>query len=393
MDTAIPSTAPAGWPQAVRRASKAAGEGRLGEVDENCWDDVAIRDIIATVLYALHRRDGQPVDRIPWGSVLWQLWSDERVIALVEQVLPCARDAPTAADGQGGGSGGEPLARWRWLNRTWDPKAPVQPRSVSPSSPWHREPVPGPDGVVPEPRWGGMSRGIGSDLAEPAIEVCVSWAAGAVETVISAESHGYATHQRVHVTGGRHDGAYGYVMGQGWAADDDRQEVIDGPPVEYTVSLDEAPGTVEIDAEHLTDQADGLSWPHRAPDSPALVAPRGLDEPPPPMPSCSEDLAAILARASNPEVVSEELRRTIGSSTYHHHLALDRQAMPRPQRLSWQLVMHWYQAGEDYAEDQRASLWEITFTTHLRDPCPVSYLALSEEEAQALIARRPLLSP
>jgi hypothetical protein len=55
--------------------------------------------------------------------------------------------------------------------------------------------------------------------------------------------------------------------------------------------------------------------------------------------------------------------------------------------------MHWYQAGEEYAEDQRVSLWEITFTTHLCDPCPVSYLALSEEEAQALIARRPLLSP
>ncbi|MER7688221.1 hypothetical protein [Streptomyces sp. NPDC097610] len=155
------SPAPETWDEAVRRATDATAADRPGGMDEQCWDDVAMRSIVATVLYALHLRERQPVDAIGWPSVLWQLRDDVRVAELVTTVLPRAGHdlARTAAPG-------DPVTEcWRWLTRTWDPV---------------------PD--APEPRWGSMSRGIGKGLPDPAL---VMNSSGVSRPSLSHQSGGF----------------------------------------------------------------------------------------------------------------------------------------------------------------------------------------------------------
>ncbi|WP_157876815.1 hypothetical protein [Streptomyces graminilatus] len=156
------------WDAAVRRATAVVHRERPGGMDEDNWDTVAMRDIIAMVLYALHTRGGAAVEAVPWAQVLWWLWDDEHVIALVEDTIPGAAQSLT----EPGGEQDDPvLARWRWLNRTWDPDAPVRRRNLPPTS-WEflrqqRENASG--APLPEPRWDGMSRGIGDGLPDPAL--------------------------------------------------------------------------------------------------------------------------------------------------------------------------------------------------------------------------------
>ncbi|NUK21957.1 hypothetical protein [Streptomyces lunaelactis] len=151
------------WDAAVRRATYATAAHSLGGMDEACWDDVAMRGIVAVVHYALHLRDRHPVDQIHWQTVLWQLRDHERVTELVTAVLPGGGHdlARTAAPG-------DPVTEcWRWLTRTWDPVAPVKSAFAQPALARAAETVWVPQ--APEPRWGGMSRGIGTSLPDPAL--------------------------------------------------------------------------------------------------------------------------------------------------------------------------------------------------------------------------------
>ena len=155
------------WDDAVRRATAVADRGRTGGMDKDFWDDVATRDIIAVVLYALHVRLDVAVDEVPWAKVLWWLWEDGQVIVLVEETVPGA--------GQALEPDGEPddavASRWRWLNRTWDPQAPFRRRNLPPA-PWEALLQRGSgdaDGPRPEPRWEGISRGIADGLSDPAL--------------------------------------------------------------------------------------------------------------------------------------------------------------------------------------------------------------------------------
>jgi hypothetical protein len=89
-------------------------------MDEQCWVEVAIRGIIATVLYALHLRERQSVELIGWWSaVLWQLRDDKRVTELVSTVL--TRTGHDLSRTAGAGDPGTECLRW--LTRTWDPSA------------------------------------------------------------------------------------------------------------------------------------------------------------------------------------------------------------------------------------------------------------------------------
>ncbi|MFD7016639.1 hypothetical protein [Streptomyces sp. NPDC059928] len=129
-------------------------------MDENCWDDVAM------VPYALHRRDEQPVVSVTWNAVLWQLPDDRHVNGLVNGVLPGAgRDlARTAAPG-------DPVAEtWRWLASHLGPPRAHEgfPLDTPGPAARHRERV---LADAPEARWGGMNRGIGSGIPDPAIVV------------------------------------------------------------------------------------------------------------------------------------------------------------------------------------------------------------------------------
>lgn len=168
--TAQTTAATSAWDDAVRRATAVANSERPGGMDEDCWDDVAIRDIIATVLYALHLRTGTEVGTVPWSSVLWWLHDDERVISLVEDTVPRAAQALTETTA---GTEEAALDRWRWLDRTWDPDAPVRRRN-RPSSAWGTlrqieydrfvSPV-----AVAEPRRDGMSRGVAGGFPDPGV--------------------------------------------------------------------------------------------------------------------------------------------------------------------------------------------------------------------------------
>ncbi|WP_416971653.1 hypothetical protein [Streptomyces sp. 4F14] len=377
------------WNAAVDRATAVVHQEQPGGMHEDDWSSVAKRDIIAIVLYALHTGSGTAVERVPWSQVLWWLWDDEHVIKLVEDTITGAAQAITE-------SGGEPqhpaLARWRWLNRTWDPAAPVRYRGQAPA-PWT---VPGPqDGStttsLPEARWDGMSRGIGEALPDPAVEICTSWAADVVAAVLGAERGGYSRYQRVRAIAGPFAGQGGYVMDIGWAFDDEAREATG--PAGYTVDLDDTAGITPIDADLLTPASDHR-WPRRPDGSLKDGPPPGFHDPLPPTPSCADDLAELLAGADNPEAVPENLRETIRAAHHHRHLDVRRLAAPRPRRATVQLLLHWYQLTEPYtgSPDGRAEIWELVITEHLRDDAPVSLLATDEDTAKALAVQRTGLS-
>ncbi|MFI1060452.1 hypothetical protein ACH4TC_00995 [Streptomyces spororaveus] len=336
-----------------------------------------MRSIVAMVLYALHLREGVPVDAIRWQAVLWQLRDDERVTELVTAVLPGSGHdlSRTAAPG-------DPVTEcWRWLTRTWDPHAPVESAFLQPALTSDS-----PDGWVPdapEPRWGGMSRGIARGLPDPALEVCTNWAAGVVQQALIAEG-GHRTHDRIKVTSGAFTGHRGYVRDVGWYFDD-ATETVDGP-AGYVVDLDAVEGTEEVDANQVEACSD-LRWPRRPQATLKDGSSPGFNDPPPPATTCEEDLAEILDRASNPEVVPEQLRRAVAAAHRHHHLELDWQASPDPQRVTWRVLLHWYQLTQEYADDQRADLYEVVITRHLHDAEPVHHLALSKDDLPGLIAR------
>ncbi|KPI02895.1 hypothetical protein OK074_5045 [Actinobacteria bacterium OK074] len=370
------------WDDAVRRATAVIESRTPEKMDENCWDHVAIRDIIAVVLYALHIRDGQHVDTLPWTSVLWWLRDDVRVIELVEDNVAGAAQALT---GPAEGPEEQVFAHWRWLNRTWDPSAPILPDN-QPAVSWDelfqsRRSDAHTAGTGPKPRLTSMTRGIGNGLPDPAIEVCTHWAAGAVERVLGAEHNGLAVHQRVRVTDGESAGQGGYVQDTGWTVDDEARQVTG--PVCYLVDLDDAEGAKQIDAQHLEPATDHR-WPRR-PNGTLKDGPLpGLRTPYPPRPSCADDLENLLARASNPEAVPENLQQTIRNAHSHHHIGVRWLASPRPHRATVRITMHWYQLTERYASEGRADLWEVIVTKHLRDNDPIHLLTLTEQDAKAL---------
>lgn len=158
-----PSTDSDPWQAAIRRATQATAADRSGSMDETCWDDVAMCNVIAMVLYALHLRDRVPVSKIRWQRVLWHLYDDQRARDLITAVLPgaghdLARTAPP----------GDPVAEcWRWLTRTWDPNAPVKSAYTMAFSARQNTELQVPE--TPECRWGGMSRGVANGLPDPAL--------------------------------------------------------------------------------------------------------------------------------------------------------------------------------------------------------------------------------
>ncbi|MGK4581762.1 hypothetical protein [Kitasatospora sp. HPMI-4] len=367
------------WDEAARRATAAVAENEPGGMDEFCWDVVAARDITALVVYSLHVRGGVPVKAVRWPDVLWHLWDDRRVAALVEEVLPAA--GHDLADGED--RVGE---RWRWLTRTWDPDAPIGPRpGVPPRTPLEEllllararssEPA-------PEPRWGGMKRGVAPGLPDPAVEVCTGWAASAVEAAIVREqARGrYDRFDRVKVTGGPFKGERGYVMVRAWVLDDTVQSAHG--PVGFEVSLDNAEGEQQIEPRHLRPASD-RRWPGRPKGSPKAELP-ALDVEPRPTPTPAEHLLTLLAKAVNPEAVPTQLRDAVASAAYHGGVLENHQASAVPRR-TWKIVRHSYRTNP-FAGDEVAVLWEVRVTTHLHDPAPTTHLAIDEDGVSAIVS-------
>jgi hypothetical protein len=336
-----------------------AAAHRWSALDESCWDDVAIRDLIAAVLYSLHRRDLTAVGKVALRDALWHLDSDQRITQLVEPEVAGVSD-PAVID------------RWSWLTRTWNPTAPA----------W----IAAGRAADVEPRWGGLSRGIACGLPDPAIEICALWAAEAVAAALVAESHGLPRYQRVRVTGGPYEGEHGYVVGQSWLDDDDAQTVT-GPHA-YDVDLDNAEDTVCVQGRLLA-LDDTLRWP----DRPAASRERHGSMPdaastsrPAPV-SCATDLQQLLERAANPETVPAALRARIAAAVDHSLVELEHQATAHPNRWTWQVILHRYQLTQAYADDQHAEVFELVVTRHLHDPHPAHYVALRETDVPDLLAR------
>ncbi|MFF4520472.1 KOW domain-containing RNA-binding protein [Streptomyces bluensis] len=367
----------------MRRATVALAGTPTGGMDQSIWDDVATRDSIAFALYSLHLRDERPVDEVDWGSVMWHLRDDQRLITLVEGAVPGARRA-LVTDSE---ELVTPLDRWKWLNRTWDPGGILQSSTLSSDARVAVERIQG-EGRPADARsrWDGLSRRRGSWLPDPAIEVCVSWAANVVGARIAAENHGYAVHQRVRVTDGPSKGRRGYVKELGWAVDDAAQTVRG--PAGYVVDLDYLAELQDIDADQLTASRD-YTWPRRPtrslknnPDS------SDLRQPSPPPPSCAESLEEVLNRVANAQIVPMELREAAQGAYEYQGAHLDRQAAPRPQRLSWQVLLHTFRLTESYEHPRYAELYEIVFTRHLQDDDPIRLLALDEKAVWETIATR-----
>jgi hypothetical protein len=295
------------WRQALARATPvAARRGGAEEIDENDWDEVAIRDIIAVTLCALAAHGHLPVAEVGWDAVLWQLQDADRLRALVD---PLASAEPVPSEPEGF------AARWAWLERVWDPHAPFKAHLADlTQARYSFSAVPG-DPV--EPRWDGMTRSIARGLPDPALEICLLHAAGAVGRRLLTACCGLADYTRVAVTGGQYGGDAGYVRGPVWELDD-AHETVATPPYGYEVSLDQdvaIPAPV-IASAFLRVLEDGLRWAQRPAGSAALLPPVLA---PAPQPDCAERLALILARSSNPQIVPEDLQRRSPRAPGTHH--------------------------------------------------------------------------
>lgn len=366
------STEDGAWTAAVDRASAAASS--LGTVDERCWDHVAVRDTIAFVLYALHLADDTPVDDVPWRSVLWHLLDDQRVIALMEDVLPAA-GSPLHGDG--------PVARrWQWLNRTWDPQASVHTGAVQPGA------LAGSNGPAAEPRWGGMTRGIAAGLPDPAIEIAVAGAGSAVEAALGTEHRALARHDRVRVRGGPHAGMGGYVRELGWTTDDAAMQVLDGPSAGYVVELDEVPGTIRIAAEDLAIGDDGLRWARRW--NTQGQAPTRADRP---------HAASAVVRAApcrRPGPGSQPRHRAPGTTGRgrgrargpHRADPARRHPPPEPVDLDGVPAPVPAHPRRRHRDGPVAQVWEVAFTRHVADTDEEVHLALAEDDVAAPVERR-----
>ncbi|WP_404868508.1 hypothetical protein ACI1MP_10595 [Kitasatospora griseola] len=372
------------WDAAHRRATGAteASQG-LGALDENCWDDVAMRGIVAMALYAAHLRDGRPVDEIRWQDVLWLLRDDRALQAFLAEVLfGCGHGLSRTADG------GDPVAGcWRWLTRTWDPRLPGEPGlrdTVAPpvGDTWSTA---RPGAGRPKRRWDGMTRGIGGG-PDPAIEICTPWAAGVVEDALAAQGHGLRRRDRIEVIEGEFAGRGGYVRGARWAFDDEAA-TVEGP-VGYVLDLDDAAEDRWVPADHVRVGAH-LAWPQRP--AATLKADRtvlvGRPDPATPVESCADHLDSLLGAAANPLVVPDDLRRAIAGAARRSCLREEWGASPHPRRLTWEVVRHTYWATEWPTLPQHpvADLYELTLTRHVNDPAPVHHLALTATDMLALL--------
>lgn len=360
------------WCQALARATPLAARlGGAEEIDENNWDEVAIRDIIAVTLRALAARGHVPVAEVGWDAVLWQLQDADRLRALVDP-LASAEPAPSEPEGF--------AARWAWLEQVWNPHAPFKAHLAEltqaryPFSAVHGDPV--------EARWDGMTRGIARGLPDPALEICLLHAAGAVGRQLLTACCGLADYTRVAVTGGQYGGDAGYVRGPVWELDD-AHETVATPPYGYEVSLDQdvaIPAPV-IASAFLRVLEDGLTWAQRPAGSVALLPPVLA---PAVLPDCAEHLALILARSSNPQIVPEDLRAQITASARYAPRLIEHRAAARPARRSWRAIEHCFvPAGR---ADGFVSVFEVEFTRSVVDTDPVCVLALDESEILPIIA-------
>nr|CAG34046.1 hypothetical protein [Streptomyces ribosidificus] len=130
------------WPSAVTRAEEITSRD---QPVPDSWEYQAVRSILAVTLAGLARRQQVPVHAVTATSLLEHLDRGPSAVCALADELGLSSSSAT----------GPAAEEWAWLTRPW----PADP---------------------PAANSGGMSRGIGRGLTEPAVLVCTSWAALAV---------------------------------------------------------------------------------------------------------------------------------------------------------------------------------------------------------------------
>ncbi|MEU1792136.1 hypothetical protein ABZ553_40940 [Streptomyces sparsogenes] len=130
------------WPSAVTRAEEITARD---QPVPDSWEYQAIRSILAVTLAGLAHRQQVPVHAVTATSILEHLDRGPSAVCALADELGLSSSSAT----------GPAAEEWAWLTRPW----PADP---------------------PAANSGGMPRGIGRGLTDPAVLVCTSWAALAV---------------------------------------------------------------------------------------------------------------------------------------------------------------------------------------------------------------------
>lgn len=184
--------------------------------DTGSWDFVATRGIIATALYAIAHRDGVSAPQIGLDVLAGPLFQRTDFLELVTEQLAAAGHAFDRLDAA------DPVSEaWAWLNRYWPTREDMPPGQRA---------------------WDGLGRGIARGLRWPAIDVCLRWAASAVDRALSTERGALPRRTPVLVTEGEFSGARGFIESAAWRIDPTTKIVEPGPPVGYLINLGEQHG-------------------------------------------------------------------------------------------------------------------------------------------------------
>ena len=186
------------WIAARTRAAALADSSLVRAEGVDSWDSVAVRDLIAVALYAIAAGNTRPVDAVGL---------DELVMVLSD--ANGYRQTAAAAAARAGDTS-EVAAAWRWLTREWDPHD------------------------VPARRWDGLPRGIAREASDPAVDVCLTWAASAVGQKLEDQRGALPRRTPVTVVTGPHAGTRGVIDAPCWQLDD-AGALAAGPPAAYLV--------------------------------------------------------------------------------------------------------------------------------------------------------------
>ncbi|MGW3228738.1 hypothetical protein [Kitasatospora sp. NPDC001095] len=368
------------WRQATRRAHQVVTTHL--RVPFGSFDYLAVRDTIAMVLYCLHVVGKQPVTDVPWEKVPWYLRAgeDELIEQLSQNSLSAAgHDTSPDYYGQVVPGVDHVADRYRWLTRTWNPTAPLEPSDAVDDD----RALSRPNGSSDRLRWGGLQRHAHVKLPDPAIELFLPEAFAAVAIEVSARRGDLSPRQRVRVAAGPYEGQHGYVHQPLWHYDDREKSVAADPVARYEVDLDDTAATVHLDAGCLAPGTDDVVWPRRTPGSfkeaPAPASdPQPEDERP-----AAHELEALLARCANPANMPDQLRDTIAAAVSHCQCDIDLQACSQPSRVTWRIVRHDVQLEAQ----AQVTIWTVEITKHANDPAPATYLALDEQGVGAILSR------
>ncbi|WP_125808934.1 hypothetical protein [Actinoplanes sp. ATCC 53533] len=165
---------------------------------------MAVRGLIAVAVLGAAHRAGTDPDEVPLSVVLAGLLSIERLTALAKHATG---DSP-ASVARHDGSAAE---MWAWLNRRWSTDA--------------------------EGRWDGLPRGIARGLPDPAIDVCLQWAASAVAKQVEEDRDALQRRQRVVITAGPHTDRPGTIESAAWRVTGTEDDLLPGPPEAYLVTI------------------------------------------------------------------------------------------------------------------------------------------------------------